>query len=118
MPKKNDTSTPPVPEWFREQYESRYAPIPTEWYEDLMETPDDEVGRLLKAILYHTIKHETVIPEGFSKREFRMMLRLVDYFLEYGLENQWKAVYRAQKAAKARWINGKEKEPDEDPKHN
>ena len=103
MPKKIDTTVPPVPEWFKEEYASKFVPVPVEWNEDIMNTPDEEVGRLLKSLLHYTITHELVVPEGYTKREMYLMLKTVDFFLNYGLENLWKATYKAQKAAKARW---------------
>ncbi|MBR5043321.1 MAG: hypothetical protein IKX67_08805 [Bacteroidales bacterium] len=105
MAKKTSTPTPPVPDEFRRQYQSKFAPIPCEpnYKRGIERLSDEAAGRLLKAILEHTVTGSTTPPQGMDAFAFDMFLSKVDEFLEYGLENSWKRQYRAHYGASERW---------------
>lgn len=105
MAKKTSTPAPPIPAEFREQYESKFAPFPCEpnYKRGIDRLPDDVAGRLLKAILEHTVTGSTVPPEGMDIFAFDMLLAKVDEYLEHGLESKWKAHFRAHSGAAGTW---------------
>ena len=111
MAKKTSTPTPPVPDEFRRQYQSKFAPIPCEpnYKRGIERLSDEAAGRLLKAILEHTVTGSTTPPQGMDAFAFDMFLSKVDEFLEYGLENSWKRQYRARSGARERWNREPEK---------
>lgn len=105
MAKKTSTPTPPVPDEFRRQYQSKFAPIPCDpnSKRGIERLSDEAAGRLLKAILEHTVTGSTTPPQGMDAFAFDMFLSKIDEFLEYGLENSWKRQYRARSGARERW---------------
>ena len=105
MAKKTSTPTPPVPDEFRRQYQSKFAPIPCEpnFKRGIERLSDEVAGRLLKAVLEHAVTGSTTSPQGMDAFAFDMLLSKVDEFLEYGLENSWKRQYRAHYGARERW---------------
>lgn len=113
MAKKTSTQAPPVPDDFREQYESKFAPIPCEpnYKRGIDRLPDAVAGRLLKAIMEHTITGNTEPPEGMDPFAFDMLLAKVDEYLEHGLESKWKAHFRAQSGAAGTWGKRDAEEP-------
>lgn len=108
MAKRISTPAPPVPDEFRREYQSKFAPIPCEpnFKRGIERLPDEVAGRLLKAILEHTVSGSTEPPQDMDAFAFDMLLSKVDEFLEYGLENSWKRQYRARSGSESRW--GKE----------
>jgi len=115
MAKKISTPAPPVPDEFRRQYQSKFAPIPCEpnFKRGIDRLPDEVAGRLLKAVLQHTVSGSTEPPQGMDAFAFDMLLSKVDEFLEYGLENSWKRQYRARSGSESRWRKEGAGEPEE-----
>ncbi len=105
MARKNNTPAPPVPDSFRENYRSEYAPIPCRpsFKRGIDRLPDDVAGRLLKAILEHSTSGGAATPAGMDEFAFDMLISKVDEFLMDGMERKWRNERRAKAGAAGRW---------------